>query len=108
MLLATYGSAFNQLLDDSPLGTGEISSSALTATAFHAVGPGEKGAMRESSASQEVEKGLLLLIASDTPGLQVRSALLFARLISKMKRYYEYFGTDYKLGKITVSSITLY
>lgn len=77
MLLATYGSAFNQLLDDSPLGTGEVSSSAMTATAFHAVGPGEKGGMRDSGVPQEVEKGLLLLIASDTPGLQVWSALLF-------------------------------
>jgi hypothetical protein len=49
----------------------------LTATAFHAAGPGEKGAMimRDSGLSQEVEKGLLLLIASDTPGLQVCSGL---------------------------------
>lgn len=76
MRLATYGSAFNHLLDDSPLGTGEISSSALTATAFHSVGPGEKGAMRDSGALQEVEKGLLLLIASDTPGLQVSANFL--------------------------------
>lgn len=43
----------------------------LTATAFHAVGPGEKGAMKDSGVLQEVEKGFLLLIASDTPGLQV-------------------------------------
>lgn len=88
MSLATCGSAFNQLLDDSPLGTGEISSSALTATAFHAVGPGEKGAMRDSGALQEVEKGLLLLIASDTPGLQVSSVLIFSWLIVKMRHYY--------------------
>ena len=49
----------------------------LTATAFHAAGSSEKGAMvlRDPGVSQEVEKGLLLLIASDTPGLQVRSAL---------------------------------
>lgn len=69
--LRLRGDAFNHLLDDSPLGTGEISSSALTATAFHSVGRGEKGAMRDSGALQEVEKGLLLLIASDTPGLQI-------------------------------------
>ncbi|KAG0562083.1 hypothetical protein M758_9G172900 [Ceratodon purpureus] len=71
--LRLRGDAFGQLLDDSPLGTGEISSSVLTATAFHATGPGEKGTtvMRDSGVSQEVEKGLLLLIASDTPGLQV-------------------------------------
>ena len=70
------GSAFDSLLDDSPLGSGEISSSVLTDTAFHAAAPGEKGAIvtRESSGvAQEVEKGMLLLIASDTPGLQVKA-----------------------------------
>ena len=64
-------SAFGQLLDDSPLVTGEVSSSVLTATAFHPSGHGEKGLVGEPNFSQEVEKGLLLLIASDTPGLQV-------------------------------------
>lgn len=63
-------SAFGQLLDDSPLVTGELSSSVLTATAFHPSGHGEKGLVGEPNFSQEVEKGLLLLIASDTPGLQ--------------------------------------
>jgi len=69
--LRLRGDAFGQLLDDSPLVTGEVSSSVLTATAFHPSGHGEKGLVGESNFSQEVEKGLLLLIASDTPGLQV-------------------------------------
>jgi hypothetical protein len=41
--------------------------------AFHAAGPGGKDSGGDSSSLQEVEKGLLMLIASDTPGLQVRS-----------------------------------
>lgn len=65
------GSAFGHLLDDLPLLKGEISSSVLTATAFHAAGSGEKTALGDSGTPEEVEKGLLLLIASDTPGLQV-------------------------------------
>jgi hypothetical protein len=64
---------FGFLLDDSPLPPGESSSSALTAMAFHAAGPGGKDSGGDSSSLQEVEKGLLMLIASDTPGLQVRS-----------------------------------
>ncbi|XP_024389610.1 uncharacterized protein [Physcomitrium patens] len=72
--LRLRGDAFGQLLDEAPLANGEISSSVLTATAFHAVGPGEKGAMKDSGVLQEVEKGFLLLIASDTPGLQVRDS----------------------------------
>lgn len=40
----------------------------LTATAFHT---SEKGAVRDCGSLQEVEKGFLLLVASDTPGLQV-------------------------------------
>jgi hypothetical protein len=62
---------FGFLLDDSPLPPGESSSSALTAMAFHAAGPGGKDSGGDSSSLQEVEKGLLMLIASDTPGLQV-------------------------------------
>jgi hypothetical protein len=41
--------------------------------AFHAAGPGGKDSGGDSSSLQEVEKGLLMLIASDTPGLQVGS-----------------------------------
>jgi len=65
------GSAFGHLLDDLPLLKGEISSSVLTATAFHAAGSSEKAVLGDSGTQEEVEKGLLLLIASDTPGLQV-------------------------------------
>jgi hypothetical protein len=62
--LFEYGSAFGQLLDDLPLLKGEISSSVLTATAF-----------------------LLLLIASDTPGLQVYVASnLFHILLSSASK----------------------
>ncbi len=71
--MAHCGSVFGFLLDDSPLPPGESSSSALTAMAFHAAGPGGKDSGGDSSSLQEVEKGLLMLIASDTPGLQVRS-----------------------------------
>lgn len=71
MLPFECGSAFGQLLDDLPLLKGEISSSVLTATTFHAAGSGEKAVFGDSGTAEEVEKGLLLLIASDTPGLQV-------------------------------------
>ncbi|KAL4186203.1 hypothetical protein AMTRI_Chr09g13020 [Amborella trichopoda] len=64
---------FNQLLDDTPLPPNEASSSVLVATYSHAsvqngkvaVGGGKPGM------NYEVEKGLLTLIASDCPGLQV-------------------------------------
>ena len=78
------GSAFGQLLDDLPLSKGEISSSVLAATAFHAAGSGEKAVSGDSSTPEEAEKGLLLLIASDTPGLQVYVAFnLFHILVRK-------------------------
>lgn len=77
------GSAFGQLLDDLPLLKGEISSSVLTATAFYAADSGEK-AVGDSDTPEEAEKGLLLLIASDTPGLQVYVLLnLFDNIVSK-------------------------
>jgi hypothetical protein len=69
--LRLRGDAFGQLLDDLPLLKGEISSSVLTATAFHAAGSGGKAVVGDFGTPEEVEKGLLLLIASDTPGLQV-------------------------------------
>ncbi|XP_024368287.1 uncharacterized protein [Physcomitrium patens] len=70
--LRLRGDAFGQLLDDLPLVKGEISSSVLTATAFHTSGSGDKSVIGYSGTPDEVEKGLLSLIASDTPGLQVK------------------------------------
>lgn len=54
----------------------------LTATAFHAAGSGEKAVLGDSGTPEEVEKGLLLLIASDTPGLQVHASLIILLIYS--------------------------
>ncbi|CAM6127631.1 unnamed protein product [Calypogeia fissa] len=62
--------AFASILDDSPLPSGETSSSVLTATSFHHAGGGGKS-MMASDSGNEVEKGLLMLVAADTPGLRV-------------------------------------
>ncbi|KAG6543369.1 hypothetical protein Mapa_015283 [Marchantia paleacea] len=63
---------FGSMLDDSPLPAGEVSSSVLTATSFHPTGGSGKSVIpADASMGQEVEKGLLMLIATDTPGLQV-------------------------------------
>lgn len=64
---------FNHLLDDNPLPANEASSSVLVATYFHAPMQNGKGAIGggKSSINGEFEKGLLTLISSDTPGLQV-------------------------------------
>uniref|UniRef100_A0A7C9E541 PUB 62/63 C-terminal domain-containing protein n=1 Tax=Opuntia streptacantha TaxID=393608 RepID=A0A7C9E541_OPUST len=65
--------AFNHLLDDAPLPSNEASSSVLVATCFHALVQNGKGGAGGAKASipGEVEKGLLTLISSDSPGLQV-------------------------------------
>lgn len=62
---------FNHLLDDTPLPANEASSSVLVAA--HSSGQNGKGAVAgwKLSMNNEVEKGLLTLIASDSPGLQV-------------------------------------
>nr|TKR97798.1 hypothetical protein D5086_0000209450 [Populus alba] len=64
---------FNQLLDDTPLPAGEVSSSVLVATYSHTSLHNGKGAIGagKPAANGEVEKGLLTLISSDSPGLQV-------------------------------------
>ncbi|KAJ7535841.1 hypothetical protein O6H91_12G048300 [Diphasiastrum complanatum] len=68
--LRLRGDVFNPLLDDSPLPHGDLSYSVLAATAYHTCNP--KGNIVEGpGAVQEVEKGLLMLIASDSAGLQV-------------------------------------
>ncbi|XP_021719858.1 uncharacterized protein LOC110687508 isoform X1 [Chenopodium quinoa] len=64
---------FSQLLDDNPLPANEASSSVLVATYFHSPMQNGKGAIGggKPSINGEYEKGLLTLISSDTPGLQV-------------------------------------
>lgn len=69
----TLCSVFNHLLDDTPLPANEVSSSVLVATYSHASLPNGKGAIGggKPTVNGEVEKGLLTLISSDAPGLQV-------------------------------------
>ncbi|XP_045825467.1 uncharacterized protein LOC123917709 isoform X6 [Trifolium pratense] len=64
---------FNHLLDDAPLPANEVSSSVLVGTYSHASLQNGKGAIGggKPTVNGEVEKGLLTLISSDTPGLQV-------------------------------------
>lgn len=64
---------FNHMLDDAPLPSNEASSSVLVATYFHAAVQNGKAAIggAKSSTTGEVEKGLLTLVSSDRPGLQV-------------------------------------
>ncbi|XP_024934293.1 uncharacterized protein LOC107429543 isoform X2 [Ziziphus jujuba] len=63
---------FNHLLDDTPLPASEVSSSVLVATYSNASqnGKGATGGGKQGI-NGEVEKGLLTLISSDSPGLQV-------------------------------------
>ncbi|MCL7047454.1 hypothetical protein MKW94_014360 [Papaver nudicaule] len=64
---------FNHLLDDTPLSANEVSSSVLVAAYSHASLQTGKGAIGggKPSMNSEIEKGLLTLIASDNPGIQV-------------------------------------
>lgn len=64
---------FNHLLDDNPLPPNEVSSSVLVASYAHSsfqAGRFSSGDGK-SSYNTEVEKGLLTLIASDSPAVQV-------------------------------------
>lgn len=72
-ILNAVGSVFNHLLDDTPLPANEASSSVLVATYSHTSTQNGKGMMGgvKPVINGEVEKGLLTLIASDNPGLQV-------------------------------------
>ncbi|KAK6931848.1 hypothetical protein RJ641_003641 [Dillenia turbinata] len=65
--------AFNHLLDDTPLPANEESSSVLVATYSNAFFQNNKGANGggKPGLNGEFEKGLLTLISSDSPGLQV-------------------------------------
>lgn len=62
---------FYSLLDDCPLPTNDTSSSVLFATHFRNSSPTVKGSLGGEGYFEEFEKGLLTLIASDSPGLQV-------------------------------------
>ncbi|THF96237.1 hypothetical protein TEA_010172 [Camellia sinensis var. sinensis] len=64
---------FNHLLDDNPLAANEASSSVLVATYSTLSWLSSKGSVGGGKPQQnaEVEKGLLTLISSDSPGLQV-------------------------------------
>lgn len=64
---------FNHLLDDNPLPANEASSSVLVATFSQITSQQGKGAAGggKLGLSCEAEKGLLMLISSDAPGLQV-------------------------------------
>lgn len=66
-------SVFNALLDDTPLPMNEASSSVLVATYSHGSLQNGKVAIGggKPAVNGEVEKGLLTLISSDNPGLQV-------------------------------------
>lgn len=66
--------AFNHLLDDNPLPANEASSSVLVASYLHTSSLKGKGAIGGGNitANHESEKGLLTLVSSDAPGLQVR------------------------------------
>ncbi|WOK99801.1 hypothetical protein Cni_G08513 [Canna indica] len=63
---------FNNLLDDTPLPANEVSSSVLIAACSHGSYANSKNPVGGGKSSiTEVEKGLLTLIASDNPGIQV-------------------------------------
>ncbi|KAK1303132.1 U-box domain-containing protein 63 [Acorus calamus] len=63
---------FNHLLDDTPLPSNEVSSSVLVACYSSQPSPQSvKGSLGGGKMNGEVEKGLLTLIASDSPGVQV-------------------------------------
>jgi hypothetical protein len=73
-------SAFYSLLDDCPLPDDSASSSVLVATRFHETGPNTKSMNGPVGALQEYEKGMLTLIAADSPGLQVIIVLHVSRM----------------------------
>ncbi|TYH31439.1 hypothetical protein ES288_A01G173300v1 [Gossypium darwinii] len=71
--LRLQSDVFNHLLDDTPLPSNEVSSSVLVASYSHMSLQNGKGAIGggKPGTAGEVEKGLLTLISSDGPGLQV-------------------------------------
>lgn len=75
-------SVFSHLLDDTPLPANEVSSSVLLAAYSNAALQNGKGAIGggKPGMNGEVEKGLLTLVSSDSPGIQVPCFLLFGRV----------------------------
>ncbi|CAA6666630.1 unnamed protein product [Spirodela intermedia] len=70
--LRLHSNVFNHLLDDSPLPLNEVSSSVLIATfSQNSLSNGKVVVGGGKAGNSEVEKGLLALIASDNPGIQV-------------------------------------
>ncbi|KAJ1692471.1 hypothetical protein LUZ63_009169 [Rhynchospora breviuscula] len=67
--LRLHTDAFSDLLDDTPLPPGEISSSRLVASFSSCLLPDQK--MSDRSTIDEIEKGFVTLIVSDYPGIQV-------------------------------------
>lgn len=69
----TFCSVFNYLLDDNPLPANEASSSVLVATYSHEALQNGKGVIAGGMlrTNVETEKGLLTLITTDAPGIQV-------------------------------------
>ncbi|CAI5472483.1 unnamed protein product [Closterium sp. Yama58-4] len=61
---------FSSLLDDCPLPIGEVSSSVLAASCQRTQSP-QDGSARTTPDATEIEKGLLMLVTADFPGLQV-------------------------------------
>ncbi|CAI5938139.1 unnamed protein product, partial [Closterium sp. NIES-64] len=61
---------FSSLLDDLPLPIGEVSSSVLAASCQRIQSPRDDSA-RVTPDATEIEKGLLMLVTADFPGLQV-------------------------------------
>lgn len=76
-------SVFNHLLDDCPLPASEPSSSILVAAFSQISSQQGKSATvgGKLTSSCEVEKGLLMLISSDSPGLQVNFPSLIVYIV---------------------------
>ena len=81
-------SVFNHLLDDNPLPANEASSSVLVATYSPLSWPCSKGDVGggRPPLNGEVEKGLLTLICSDSPGLQVSFSIATLYILCILKR----------------------
>lgn len=92
-LLNSYSfcSVFNYLLDDNPLPANEASSSVLVATYSHSALQNGKGVITGGllTSNVETEKGLLTLITTDAPGIQV--------YVSCIDIYYEVFVREVNL-----------
>uniref|UniRef100_A0A7N2LKC7 Uncharacterized protein n=1 Tax=Quercus lobata TaxID=97700 RepID=A0A7N2LKC7_QUELO len=82
-VLIFNASVFNHLLDDTSLPANEVSSSVLVATYLSAALQNGKGAIGggKPAMNGEVEKGLVTLISSDSPGLQRETLAAMFRVV---------------------------